>query len=123
MIVILALVDAGYMVVDGGRALATGDYFTPSSGDHAGELGPWARVVSTVGVDPRSTGMKVLFVVYGVAWLAVVAAFAFGRSSWAWWAMACFAGGSIWYLIPGTMISVAVAALLAVPAVRDVYFG
>ncbi len=120
VIVALALVDAGYMVVDGTRALVAGDYFTPSSGQHAGELGPWARVVEAVGIDPRSTGTKAFFVVYGLAWLGVVAAFALERS-WAWTVMLVFAVASGWYLTVGTVVSVAVVALLLVPAVRDLY--
>ncbi len=119
----LALVDAGYMVVDGGRALLVGDYFTPSSGEHAGELGPWARIVSALGVDPRSTGMKAFFVVYGLVWLAVVAAFALGRAWWSWWAMLGLAAGTAWYLTVGTAISIAVVAMLLAPAVRDPYGG
>ena len=123
VVVVLALVDAGYMAVDGVRALVAGDYFTPSSGEHAGELGPWARLVSSVGLDPRSTGMKAFFVVYGAAWLGVIASFALGRSSWSWWAMLALAAGSIWYLTVGTVVSAAVVALLLVPAVRDLYMG
>lgn len=123
VVVALVVVDAGYMVVDGGRALVAGDYFTPSSGEHAGELGPWARVVSALGVEPRSTGMKAFFVAYGLVWLGVAAAFAFGRPSWSWWAMLGLAVGSVWYATVGTVVSIAVVALLLVPAVRELYLG
>lgn len=123
VVVALAVVDAGYMALDGVRALVAGDYFTPSSGEHAGELGPWAAVVSKLGIEPRSTGMKVFFVIYGVAWLAVAAAFAAGESSWSWWAMLGLALGSAWYLTVGTALSAVVAVLLLVPAVRDSYLG
>lgn len=120
LVVTLSLVNAGYMVVDGTRALTKGDYFTPTSGDHKGELGPWARVVSTFGIEPRSTAMKTFFVLYGLIWIVVIVAFAQERT-WSWTAMLVFALGSIWYLIPGTVLSVVVALLLFVPAVRDVY--
>ncbi len=123
VVVVLALVDAGYMTVDGLRALVVGDYFTPSSGAHAGELGPWAQVVETVGIDPRSTGMKTFFVAYGLVWLGAAVAFALGRASWSWWTMLALAAGSIWYLTVGTVISTAVVALLLVPAVRGLYTG
>ncbi|MFN2588181.1 MAG: hypothetical protein ABR613_08690 [Actinomycetota bacterium] len=121
-IVSLAAVDAGYMVVDGLRALVAGDYFTPSSGDHAGELGPWAGLVESVGIAPRSTGMKAFFVVYGLAWLGATVAFAVERS-WAWAAMLALAVGSLWYLTVGTAIGALVTVLLLVPAVRDLYRG
>lgn len=119
-VVALAVVEAGYMVVDGGRALLTGDYFTPSSGDHAGELGPWARVVDTLGIAPRSTGMKAFFVIYALAWVGVIVAFAAGRS-WAWAGMLVLALGSLWYLTVGTVFSALIALLLFVPALRDLY--
>lgn len=120
VIVALAVLGAGYMVVDGTRALVRGDYFTPTSGEHAGELGPWARIVRAVGVEPRSTRMKAFFVVYGAAWLAVTAAFALG-AGWSWVAMLALAIGSLWYLIPGTLLSAVIIALLLVPSVREAF--
>lgn len=120
VIVALAVLGAGYMVVDGTRALVRGDYFTPTSGEHAGELGPWARIVRAVGVEPRSTGMKAFFVFYGAAWLAVTAAFALG-AGWSWVAMLALAIGSLWYLIPGTLLSAVIIALLLVPSVREAF--
>ena len=119
-IVALALLDAGYMTVDGARALATGDYFTPSSGEHAGELGPWARIVAAIGIEPRSTAMKSFFVAYGLVWLAVIVAFAAGQP-WSWLAMLLLAAGSVWYLTIGTAVSVVVSLLLFLPAVHDHY--
>lgn len=120
VIIALSLIDAGYMAVDGTRALTRGDYFTPSSGEHAGQLGPWTRVVEAVGVDPRSRGMKVFFAVYGVAWIAVTVAFAL-KQRWSWVAMLILAIGSIWYLIIGTFVSVGITILLLLPAVRELY--
>lgn len=120
VIVALAVVGAGYMVVDGTRALLRGDYFTPSSGEHAGELGPWAGIVRAVGVEPRSTAMKAFFVLYGAGWLAVAVAFAL-EASWSWLAMLVLAIGSLWYLVPGTVLSAAIIALLLVPSVREVF--
>lgn len=120
VIVALVVVDAGYMTVDGTRALIAGDFFTPTSGEHAGELGPWASLVEATGLDPRSTPMKIFFIVYGVTWLVAVAAFALSHS-WAWWAVLVLAAGSVWYLTIGTIVSVVVIAALVVPAVRDLY--
>lgn len=123
VVVALAVAEAGYMVVDGFHALTRGDYITPRSGEHAGQLGPWARLVSAVGVEPRSTPMKVAFVVYGLAWLAVTAAFAL-EQGWAWYAMLALAIGSLWYLVQGTLLSAAMIVLLALPPVRETYlFG
>ena len=116
----LAASEAGWMVFDGMRALVVGDYVTPKSGEHAGKLGPWSQLVSAIGIEPRSTAMKLVFVVYGIAWLAVVAAFAV-RQPWAWAAMLALAVGSLWYLAAGTVASAVVIAVLLVPAVRSAY--
>lgn len=63
--IVLALVlsQGGWLMFDGGRALITGDYVTPSSGPRAGQLGPWSRIVSAVGLEPRSTFMSIIVLV------------------------------------------------------------
>jgi len=117
LVVALAAAEAGWMVFDGMRALVVGDYVTPSSGPYAGRLGPWADLVAAIGIDPRGTLMKILFVGYGAVWLAVVALFA-QRRRLAWIAMMIAAAGSLWYLVVGSVASAVVIALLLVPAVR-----
>jgi len=107
-IAVLAAVDAGWMVFDGSRALAVGDYVTADGG----RLGPWAGLVSAVGVDPRGTGMKAFFVLYGVCWLAGVGSYLAGRR-WGRRAVVAGAAGSLWYLVPGTLSSAVQLALLA----------
>ena len=107
----LAVLEAGWMVFDGARALVVGDYVTPSSGEYAGQLGPWSRVVSVVGIAPRSTLMKSIFVVYGAAWLAIAVCFAL-EIRWAWTAMLVAAIGSLWYLPIGTVVSAVIIGLL-----------
>ena len=93
------------MTYDGARALTVGDYVTPRSGSRAGEVGPWQYAVRAVGIPPRSTAMKVIFVVYGIAWLLFVVAFV-RRVPWAPTAMLVAAAGSLWYLPVGTACSV-----------------
>ena len=61
IIVLLAVTEAGWMTFDGLRALVVGDYVTPKTGEWAGQLGPWSRLVSAVGIEPRSTLMKCIF--------------------------------------------------------------
>jgi hypothetical protein len=86
IVVLIALLNWGYMLFDGSRSLATGDYIRPKSGDYAGQLGPWAKVATTVGIDPMSTLMKSIFVLFGVIGLLCTIAFAIGYP-WAWKAM------------------------------------
>lgn len=113
IVILLALLQAGWMAFDGTRALIVGDYVTPSSGEYAGQLGPWASLVWIAGIEPRSTLMKTIFVVYGVFWLIVISFFA-QKQRWAWIAMLIAAAGSLWYLPFGTVSSMIQIALLVV---------
>jgi hypothetical protein len=104
----LAAFDSGWMVYDGSRALVVGDYVTMN-----GRLGPWSRVVSAVGVEPRSTPMKIFFVAYGALRLLGVAGYLGGRR-WGRSAVAAGAAGSLWYLPGGTVNGLLELGLLAV---------
>jgi len=105
VIAALAFSEAGWMVFDGLRAVLTGEYTVPRSGPHAGQLGPWASVVSAVGIEPHSVGMKWFFVIYGAAWLALTVCF-LANLSWAKWMMLLAAVGMLWFAPLGTLLSV-----------------
>lgn len=111
IVVVLATIEAGWLAFDGAHALITGDYITPSSGAFAGQLGPWAKLVSTLGVDPRSTLMKVAHVLIGAVWLGVIATFIF-RTPWSWAGMIACAALGLWYLPVGTLFSMTQIVLL-----------
>ena len=110
-VLFLALTLGGWLTFDGVHAFTTGDYVTPGSGAHAGQLGPWARLVAAVGIEPRSTPMKSVHVALGAAWLAAAVGFLF-RSTWSRRALLLSAGASLWYLPFGTAIGVALLVLL-----------
>ncbi len=118
IILALGLIQGGWFVFDGGRALIVGDYFTPASGQHAGQLGPWSRVVSGVGLDPRGAFIKWLHVLLGVAWLVALVVFAMRPAS-GWWMVLGCAAASLWYLPVGTLVSIVVIALLLTPQIRS----
>jgi hypothetical protein len=113
LIALLAFCEAGWLTFDGLHALITGGYVTPKTGAHAGQLGPWARLLPRVGVDPRSTPVKGGFAAYGIGWLVIVVLYVLGLS-WARWAMLVAAIGSLWYLPIGTVLSAALVVLLIV---------
>ena len=115
--VVLALFVAGWFAFEGARALVVGDYITPKSGRHAGQLGPWSKVVSAVGIEPRSTLMKSIFLVFGVVWIGITICFIL-KLHWAWWAMLLAAAGSLWYLPFGTLLGVVQIIVLLMPALR-----
>ena len=109
----MATLNFGFMVVDGGRALATGDYIRPKSGTHAGQLGPWAQAVEKVGINPESTPMKVIFVVWGLVGLYITLSFIQDKP-WAWKAMLVVNIASLWYAMVGTFSSMIQIALLVI---------
>ena len=111
VVIALALVEGGWLAFDGSTALITGDYVTPKSGSHAGQLGPWSKIVAAVGIEPRSTLMKLIHVALGVIWLAMIVAFISG-APWAWWGMIVCAAAGLWYLPFGTLLSVTQLVLL-----------
>lgn len=85
-IVLLAVLEGGWLLFDGLHSLITGDYVTPSSGPHAGQLGPWSYVVAAIGIAPRSTLMMSIHVVLGGAWLVAILGFV-RKVGWAWTGM------------------------------------
>lgn len=113
IIIILAVLQAGWMSFDGARAFLVGDYVTTTTGEYAGQLGPWSKLVQAVGIEPRSPLMKGVFVFYGVAWLILTSFFA-QNVPWAWRAMLVAAVGSLWYLPVGTASSLSQIVLLVI---------
>lgn len=113
IILVLAIQVSGWMVFDGVRALIVGDYITPKSGPYAGKLGPWAELVSRIGIDPRSTFMKIFFVLYGLTWITFGICLVAGVH-WAKWAMLIVAICSLWYLYIGTFFSLLQIILFAI---------
>ena len=115
----LVIAVGGWMAFDGGRAMLVGDFVTPRQGEYAGRLGPWAKLVSAVGLEPRSTTVKLVFIGYGLCYLAALAAFWTGVPG-AWWALVITALAGLWYLPIGTAANLIVVAMLVfVPALRN----
>ena len=113
----LALLNAGWMTFDGTRALIVGDYVTPKTGQYAGQLGPWTKVVSAVGIEPRSTFMKSVFAIYGTTWLVIIG-FYIARRRKVSGAMFFAAAGSIWYYPVGTAASLIQMLIIALFAIK-----
>ncbi len=113
IITLLSLLNAGYMAFDGGRALITGDYIRPANGDYAGQLGPWTKIVTAIGIDPMSTLMKSVFLIIGIYGILATLCFAFNVQS-GWKLLLAFAILSIWNLMFGTISSALVIILLLI---------
>jgi hypothetical protein len=117
LVVVLALIEGGWLAFDGGHALITGDYVTPQAPERRGQLGPWAMVVAAVGIEPRSTLMKGIHLGLGLAFLAMTACFAFGLP-WARAGMILCAVLTLWYLPVGTLLSLVQIVVLLLPSLR-----
>ncbi len=117
IVAVLVVLNGGWMAFDGARALIVGDYITPKTGQYAGQLGPWSKVVQAAGIPPRSALMKSIFIVYGLAYLIVMVAFLW-KASWAWSAMLIVAALGLWHLPFGTLINLIVIVLLLLPPLR-----
>jgi hypothetical protein len=68
--VILGSTAGGWLLFDGSRAAITGSYTTFGRGEHAGQLGPWARLVAMVGFNPTSKFVIAVHILLGILWLA-----------------------------------------------------
>jgi hypothetical protein len=108
----VVLVEAGWLTFDGARALVAGDYVTRSSGPHAGELGPWSRVLGAVGIPPRATAVKIVFLTYGLVWLATATGFVRGASGLRP-VLVALAAGMLWYVPVGTVLGLVQLAIFA----------
>ena len=113
IIAILVILTAGWMLFDGARALIVGDYITPTTGEYAGKLGPWSNVMRTLGIEPRSTLMKSIFVAYGLLALIILTCDLHGYS-WARTALITICILGFWYLPIGTVTNLLVLILLFV---------
>jgi hypothetical protein len=110
ILIALATFNFGYMVIDGLRAIIKGDYFRPSSGTYAGQLGPWTKVVQGLGIEPEGALMKLIYAVIGVLGLVATGLYATGKIDEL--PMHIVALLSIWNLYVGTLISVLMILLL-----------
>lgn len=113
IVLLLALLEGGWLAFDGAHAFITGDYVTPGSGPYAHQLGPWSQLVSSLGIPPRSALMKSIHLGLGLGWLGVAASYA-GGFSWARKGMLVCALLGLWYLPFGTLASLLQIILLLV---------
>lgn len=105
------MILGGWLIFDGMRAFVLGDYTTPRDGAYAGQLGPWASVVSAMGIEPRGSFMKAVHVGLGAVWIAA-ACWAAVQPINGQRALFAAANCSLWYLPVGTVLSLLELALV-----------
>jgi len=111
LVIILVVLPTGWMLFDGIRALIVGDFITPATGDNAGQLGPWANLVKAIGIEPRSTLMKLAFIIYGAASLITLTGFVL-KQPWGQPSLIVTSVLGLWYLPFGTIANIIVLILL-----------
>ena len=111
VIILLAILNFGYMTFDGSRGLIVGDYVRPKTGTHAGQLGPWSKIVEKVGMNPESNLMKSIFLIWGIIGLVFAVSFAMNVEQAAKYLLV-ISFCSLWYLVPGTVLSILQIVLL-----------
>ena len=109
--ILLITSTAGWMIFDGTRALIVGDYVTPRTGEFAGQLGPWSNLVKVIGIEPRSTWMKIIFIAQGLGTLTVVISYILNKP-WAWTGLLVAMLLGLWYLPIGTLLNLLAFILL-----------
>src|SRR5712691_11941168 len=95
----LSFILGAWLVFDGARKLVTG-YFT---GEQTIGLGPWATLVSAIGIRPADMAFPFLFL--GVLWM-VNGAIVFLGSSTRYERAIAISIVTLFYAIPGTIISI-----------------
>ncbi len=106
----MAVILGGWLTFDGSRALVTGSDTTPDTSPYADQFGPWAAVVSSIGLDPTGTMLKAVHVVLGIGWLWC-ALLVLRQAPLARRALLLTALFSLWYLPVGTLVGLLVIGL------------
>ena len=109
----LSLVLGSWMVFDGARKLVTGLY----TGEDTLGLGPWANVVSILGVNPAD--MAIIFILLGTVWIVNGVIVVIG-GPWRYERVIAASLLTLFYLVPGTLASAATLALALRERRRDV---
>jgi hypothetical protein len=103
-ITLLALLNGGFMLLDGIFVIVNGKFIGPE------KPGPWSEIFYSLGINPFALGP--LFVVYGLLWLTFVGSVWTSRP----W-MKNFGIGicmlTLWYLPVGTAISILIVVMLS----------
>lgn len=103
LISLLALVNGGYMLLDGIFVMLKGKYIGPE------KPGPWSALFEKIGLDVFKLGP--LFIVFGLAWFCWLCGF-LTHQSWVFTAGILLSILTLWYLPAGTLVSLIILLML-----------
>jgi hypothetical protein len=102
-ILLLSLLNAGYMLLDGIYVMVKGKYIGPQ------KPGPWAELFYNFKIDVFTLGP--LFIFLGLGWFIWMYAF-ITRRDWAFVYRCVICVLTLWYLPVGTLISLIILLLI-----------
>ena len=105
LIIILGLINGGYMLIDGIFVMLKGKYIGPD------KPGPWANLFYKFDINVFKLGP--LFIIFGITWLI----FIFGlwtSQTWTYMLGLTISILTLWYLPVGTFLSLIVLVILLV---------
>ena len=105
LVLLLAILNGGYMLLDGIFVMLKGKYIGPE------KPGPWANLFYKFDINVFKLGP--LFIVYGLAWLIFVIGL-FTNQSWTYTLGIVISILSLWYLPIGTLFSLIILIILLV---------
>ncbi len=104
-IIILSLLNGGFMLIDGIYVLKNGKYIGPA------KPGLWANIFQLFNIDVFKLGP--LFIIFGLAWLCFTAVY-ISNFDWASTFGVIMCVFTLWYLPVGTVFSLVILTLLIV---------
>ncbi len=104
LISVLSFLIGGWLIFDGSRKLVTGLY----TGEGSVGLGPWAGLVGSIGVHPSDLAFP--FVILGAVWV-VNGSVLLIEGPWRYERTIATSILTLFYLLPGTLVSLATLAL------------
>ena len=105
LIILLGLLNGGYMLIDGIFVMLKGKYIGPD------KPGPWANLFYKFDINVFKLGP--LFIIYGLVWVVFVIGL-FTNQSWTYILGIVISILSLWYLPVGTLFSLVVLIVLLV---------
>jgi hypothetical protein len=103
LISILALINGGFMLLDGIFVMIKGKYIGPE------KPGPWANLFYKFDINVFKLGP--LFILYGILWLLFIGGL-WTNQSWAYVFGLLISLLTLWYLPVGTLLSLVMLVLL-----------
>lgn len=103
VLIISALANGGYMLLDGLYVMMKGKYIGPE------KPGPWSGLFELLHINVFQLGP--LFIAYGIGWLVYLVSLLTAQS-WSWTAGLVMGIATLWYLPFGTLLSIITLILL-----------